>query len=384
MTVTQDSQEFAPGIDEFGPGIDPERLAVCLSVLDELDTIEVDHPDAIAVRRATAGIYRTVKQQPAPGAPGRQDRARQGRHRGHRDRLRRAHRRRDAGRAPVVLGHGRDRGHTAAPQVLLHLQDPVRRGGRLLPPALPEVRRGEPGPARRPYRPHRAPGAAHRRPGQDRHVHRAAAAARRRPHHHHHPLPQRRDPPLQGDAGQRRVDPPAEDRRDRPARPGAGRRPRRLRRRRGPPGHPDQQRRADGAPLPAGLQRAAECRVRPAARGRAPRGAGHRHLRQRHGRPRRRAPRRPQAGRGSERPGRHRSRPGHRIRLARPHRRGHGDRRGRPRARPARHQQLDPDGRGGRADRAPRGPALQLDGALHPDRSRLRPAMARRRSAPTW
>ncbi|MFE6042107.1 SDR family NAD(P)-dependent oxidoreductase [Streptomyces sp. NPDC056452] len=63
MTVTQDSQEFAPGIDEFGPGIDPERLAVCLSVLDELDTIEVDHPDAIAVRRATAGIYRTVKQR---------------------------------------------------------------------------------------------------------------------------------------------------------------------------------------------------------------------------------------------------------------------------------------------------------------------------------
>ncbi|MEU5716999.1 SDR family NAD(P)-dependent oxidoreductase [Streptomyces sp. NPDC020403] len=63
MTVTQDSPERAPGIDEFGPGIDPERLAVCLSVLDELDTIEVDHPDAIAVRRATAGIYRTVKQR---------------------------------------------------------------------------------------------------------------------------------------------------------------------------------------------------------------------------------------------------------------------------------------------------------------------------------
>ncbi|MFF2727882.1 SDR family NAD(P)-dependent oxidoreductase [Streptomyces sp. NPDC058008] len=63
MTVTEDSQEFAPGIDEFGPGIDPERLAVCLSVLDELDTIDVDHPDAVAVRRATAGVYRTVKQR---------------------------------------------------------------------------------------------------------------------------------------------------------------------------------------------------------------------------------------------------------------------------------------------------------------------------------
>jgi NAD(P)-dependent dehydrogenase (short-subunit alcohol dehydrogenase family) len=56
MTVTEDSQDF-------GPGIDPERLALCLSVLDELEKIDVDHPDAIAVRRATAGIYRTVKQR---------------------------------------------------------------------------------------------------------------------------------------------------------------------------------------------------------------------------------------------------------------------------------------------------------------------------------
>lgn len=73
MTVTEDIQDqgYGPGIGqepgepdvEYGPGIDPERLAVCLGVLDELDTIEVDHPDAIAVRRATAAIYRTVKQR---------------------------------------------------------------------------------------------------------------------------------------------------------------------------------------------------------------------------------------------------------------------------------------------------------------------------------
>ncbi|MEU5217078.1 SDR family NAD(P)-dependent oxidoreductase [Streptomyces sp. NPDC020807] len=56
MTVTEETQEH-------GPGIDPERLAVCLSVLDELDELDVDHPDAIRVRRATAGIYRTVKQR---------------------------------------------------------------------------------------------------------------------------------------------------------------------------------------------------------------------------------------------------------------------------------------------------------------------------------
>ncbi|WP_228980747.1 SDR family NAD(P)-dependent oxidoreductase [Streptomyces sp. DH12] len=56
MTVTEEDQAY-------GPGIDPERLAVCLSVLEELDELDVDHPDAIAVRRATAGVYRTVKQR---------------------------------------------------------------------------------------------------------------------------------------------------------------------------------------------------------------------------------------------------------------------------------------------------------------------------------
>ncbi|MDQ8705033.1 SDR family NAD(P)-dependent oxidoreductase [Streptomyces sp. LHD-70] len=60
MTV---APEAADESQTYGPGIDPERLAVCLSVLDELDKLEVDHPDAILVRRATAGIYRTVKQR---------------------------------------------------------------------------------------------------------------------------------------------------------------------------------------------------------------------------------------------------------------------------------------------------------------------------------
>ncbi|WP_328552141.1 SDR family NAD(P)-dependent oxidoreductase [Streptomyces sp. NBC_00358] len=69
MTVTEDGRA-TPAVDTteaaavaFGPGIDAERLAVCLSVLDELEKIDVDHPDAIAVRRATAGVYRTVKQR---------------------------------------------------------------------------------------------------------------------------------------------------------------------------------------------------------------------------------------------------------------------------------------------------------------------------------
>ncbi|WP_338784676.1 SDR family NAD(P)-dependent oxidoreductase [Streptomyces sp. DG1A-41] len=65
MTVTEDgpqAMDEASGLS-YGPGIDPERLAVCLSVLEELDKLEIDHPDAVAVRRATAGVYRTVKQR---------------------------------------------------------------------------------------------------------------------------------------------------------------------------------------------------------------------------------------------------------------------------------------------------------------------------------
>ncbi|MET7289210.1 SDR family NAD(P)-dependent oxidoreductase [Streptomyces sp. NPDC005573] len=63
---SEDSVSVDPAVvDEmvYGPGIDPERMAVCLSVLEELDTLDVDHPDAIKVRRATSHIYRTVKQR---------------------------------------------------------------------------------------------------------------------------------------------------------------------------------------------------------------------------------------------------------------------------------------------------------------------------------
>ncbi|WP_306191679.1 MULTISPECIES: SDR family NAD(P)-dependent oxidoreductase [unclassified Streptomyces] len=71
MTVTDDGSMamdevvvYAPGDETaYGPGIDPERLAVCLDVLKELDRLEVDHPDAVTVRRATSHVYRVVKQR---------------------------------------------------------------------------------------------------------------------------------------------------------------------------------------------------------------------------------------------------------------------------------------------------------------------------------
>ncbi|WP_414628975.1 SDR family NAD(P)-dependent oxidoreductase [Streptomyces prasinus] len=74
MTVTEDGPRATDtmvhgdtvaheDVTAHGPGIDPERLALCLDVLAELDTLDVDHPDAIRVRRATSHIYRMVKQR---------------------------------------------------------------------------------------------------------------------------------------------------------------------------------------------------------------------------------------------------------------------------------------------------------------------------------
>jgi NAD(P)-dependent dehydrogenase (short-subunit alcohol dehydrogenase family) len=45
------------------PGIDPVRMAIALEVFEELDELPVDHPQAVAVRRATARLYKTVKQR---------------------------------------------------------------------------------------------------------------------------------------------------------------------------------------------------------------------------------------------------------------------------------------------------------------------------------
>ncbi|WP_406294822.1 SDR family NAD(P)-dependent oxidoreductase [Embleya sp. NBC_00888] len=44
-------------------GIDPARMELCLSVLAEVEELDVEHPDAIRIRRATAGIYKSVKER---------------------------------------------------------------------------------------------------------------------------------------------------------------------------------------------------------------------------------------------------------------------------------------------------------------------------------
>ena len=44
-------------------GIDPERLAIMLDVLAEINRLPGDHPDVIAAQRATASLFKSVKQQ---------------------------------------------------------------------------------------------------------------------------------------------------------------------------------------------------------------------------------------------------------------------------------------------------------------------------------
>lgn len=42
--------------------IDPEKLATCLEVLAEVNALPPEHPDAVAVRRATAHVFKQVKK----------------------------------------------------------------------------------------------------------------------------------------------------------------------------------------------------------------------------------------------------------------------------------------------------------------------------------
>ena len=46
-----------------GDGIDPEDLALCLRVLARAEDLPPEHPDAVAVRRATGKVFKTVKER---------------------------------------------------------------------------------------------------------------------------------------------------------------------------------------------------------------------------------------------------------------------------------------------------------------------------------
>ncbi|MFI5493844.1 SDR family NAD(P)-dependent oxidoreductase [Actinoplanes sp. NPDC051859] len=62
MTATVDETARPDGPAEFpAPGIDAERLALCLAVIAEAEKLDAEHPDAVALRRATAGLFKAVK-----------------------------------------------------------------------------------------------------------------------------------------------------------------------------------------------------------------------------------------------------------------------------------------------------------------------------------
>jgi NAD(P)-dependent dehydrogenase (short-subunit alcohol dehydrogenase family) len=58
MAAQQDDR-----VDGSAGGIDPQRLEECLRVLAEVDALPAGHPDAVAVQRATAGLYKSVRRR---------------------------------------------------------------------------------------------------------------------------------------------------------------------------------------------------------------------------------------------------------------------------------------------------------------------------------
>jgi hypothetical protein len=42
--------------------IDPDKLDMCLQALADIESLPPEHPDAVAVRGATAGIFKSVKK----------------------------------------------------------------------------------------------------------------------------------------------------------------------------------------------------------------------------------------------------------------------------------------------------------------------------------
>ncbi|WP_086781217.1 SDR family NAD(P)-dependent oxidoreductase [Crossiella equi] len=45
------------------PGVEASRMAVCLAVLAQVQELDPEHPDAVAVRRATAAIFKDVRKR---------------------------------------------------------------------------------------------------------------------------------------------------------------------------------------------------------------------------------------------------------------------------------------------------------------------------------
>jgi NAD(P)-dependent dehydrogenase (short-subunit alcohol dehydrogenase family) len=60
MTVDDVTQA---GRGSAAVGIDPAQLETCLQVFEALETLPTEHPDVVRVQRATAKLYKTIKQR---------------------------------------------------------------------------------------------------------------------------------------------------------------------------------------------------------------------------------------------------------------------------------------------------------------------------------
>jgi NAD(P)-dependent dehydrogenase (short-subunit alcohol dehydrogenase family) len=60
--VVANGSDGPDNLDDLVEGIDPTELEVCLRVLAEVEAFPGEHPDAKAVRSATARLYKTVKR----------------------------------------------------------------------------------------------------------------------------------------------------------------------------------------------------------------------------------------------------------------------------------------------------------------------------------
>lgn len=63
MTSIRDVDHDAAPATASGPSIDPADMATALRVFDQLEELPTEHPDSVAIRRATAHLFKSVKRR---------------------------------------------------------------------------------------------------------------------------------------------------------------------------------------------------------------------------------------------------------------------------------------------------------------------------------
>ena len=56
-------ESASPSVDDVPAGVNPEELARALEILEAANALPPEHPDKVALQRATAKLYKTVKKQ---------------------------------------------------------------------------------------------------------------------------------------------------------------------------------------------------------------------------------------------------------------------------------------------------------------------------------